>query len=75
MGVCSCRFAQVPSGFLLGDALCLLDTKFEKGLLIPGARQTKGEKALQEAKRMKRLLGSLRHLYRNSFLAKTVREN
>lgn len=58
--------AQVPSGFLLADALLMLDEKLGKGLLQPKENFRKQDIAAREAKRMKRLLGALRHLWRNS---------
>ena len=39
-----------------------------KHLLIPLDGQSKAEKAMEEGKRVKKLVGSLRHLFRNSTL-------
>lgn len=50
----------------MGDALMKLDKMLEHLLLIPNRGETKGEAALREAKRMKKLMGSIRHLFRNS---------
>ena len=61
---------QVPSGFLLTDALLLLDKKYEGKLIIPTETQTKEDLAGREAKRIKKLLGALRHLFRNSACSK-----
>ena len=58
--------AEVPSGFFLTDALLRLDTFLEGCLLVPRADQTKAEMAGEESKKLKRLQGSLRHLFRNS---------
>lgn len=57
---------QVPSGFYLADSVLRLDSMFKGYLLVPPADCTKAEQAGKEAKRMKRLMGALRHLYRNS---------
>ena len=38
-------------------------------LLVPEAGSTKKDAAAQESKRLKRLLGALRHLVRNCYLA------
>ncbi len=64
----ACMSAQVPSGFFLADALLYLDATLEGCLLVPRADQTKAEMAGEEARKLKRLQGSLRHLYRNSAL-------
>lgn len=60
---------EVPSAFFLADSLVRLDVKMEGGLLIPGPEKTKEIVAGEEAKRLKRLMSTLRHLFRNSFLA------
>ncbi|CAK8994700.1 unnamed protein product, partial [Durusdinium trenchii] len=57
-----------PSGFLLADALMILDSKMQLLLLVPGERETKADRAATEAKRIKKMLGALRHLFRNTFL-------
>ena len=44
----------------------MLDAMLGKGLLQPGENMRKVDVAAREAKRMKRLLGALRHLWRNS---------
>ena len=62
----------MPSGFFVADALLLLDKFLEEGLLVPTSEDTKATLALAEAKRIKKLMGSLRHLFRNSFLSTTV---
>ena len=63
---------QVPSGFLLTDALLLLDKTYGGKLLVPTADQTKEDLAAREARRIKKLLGALRHLFRNSACSKKV---
>ena len=60
-----CLFVQVPSGFFITDALLSLDRRLGGGLLVP-AKDSKQEIAAREAKRLKRLMSALRHLYRNS---------
>ena len=60
--------AEVPSCFYLADSFLALDKLLGSHLLIPIDGVTKAEKAGQEAKRIKKLMGSLRHLFRNSFL-------
>ena len=57
---------QVPSGFYLTDALLVLDQRFEGHLLIPDGTRTKVDIAARESRRLKKLLGALRHLWRNS---------
>lgn len=61
---------QVPSAFYLTDAFLKLDTYLKGFLLVPTTDSSKGDLAGQEAKRIKRLVGALLHLYRNSFLMK-----
>lgn len=63
---------QVPSGFLIADGLLILDQKLEQHLLIPKHTQEKKDIAGREARRLKKLLGSLRHLWRNSAFSKQV---
>ena len=58
----------MPSSFYIADAILALDAKLLGHLLVPQAGQTKVEVAGVEAKRLKKLLGSLRHLFRNSSL-------
>lgn len=60
----------MPSGFYLTDAMLALDGLMHGCLLVPGADETKQSVASLEAKRLKKLLGSLRHLFRNCFLAR-----
>lgn len=60
---------QVPSGFYLTDAMLALDKVMMGCLLVPEAGSTKKDAAAQESKRLKRLLGALRHLFRNCYLA------
>lgn len=60
--------AEVPSCFYLADSFLALDKLLGKHLLNPVEGQTKAEKAGEEGKRIKKLMGSLRHLFRNSFL-------
>ena len=43
-----------------------LDGMLAFNLLIASKNMTKGDLACREAKRTKKLVGSLRHLYRNS---------
>ena len=59
---------QVPSGFYLADALLWADALLGKGLLVPGEDETKVSCAGTEAKRLKKLLGALRYLFRSSGL-------
>lgn len=56
---------QVPSGFYLTDSLIRLDVLMGRCLLLPTTGQTKQDVAGVEAKRIKKLMGSLRHLFRN----------
>lgn len=67
---------QVPSGFLLADAMIQLDSLMEGALLKPGGgdNETKVDVAIAEAKRLKRLMGGLRHLYRNCFMAELLQD-
>ena len=60
---------QVPSCFYLTDALLELDRLFGHYLLLENNGKTKELVAGEEAKRLKRLMSSLRHLYRNCYLA------
>jgi len=62
-------FGEVPSGFYLTDSLIELDRRMGGVLLVPPTNETKETVAATESKRLKKLLGSLRHLFRNSFLA------
>ena len=64
--------AQVPSGFLLTDIWLRLDEKFRGGLVKPAPPDSKVTHAAKEAKRLKKLMGSLRYLYRNGFLDATA---
>lgn len=57
---------QVPSGFFLADAFLLLDKRLEGLLLVTSDKMTKQDLAAREAKRVKKLMGALRHLFRNS---------
>lgn len=59
---------QVPSSFYLADALVLLDFKLGGGLLVDGLGFTKPGIAGLEGKRLKRCMGALRYLFRNSTL-------
>lgn len=68
----NCGAQQVPSGFYLTDAMLVLDKRMMGCLLVPEAGGTKKDAAAQESKRLKRLLGALRHLYRNCYLAPAV---
>lgn len=56
--------AEVPSCFYLADSFLALDKLLGKHLLNPVEGQTKAEKAGEEGKRIKKLMGSLRHLFR-----------
>lgn len=60
----------MPSGFYLTDAMLILDMKMEGCLLVPSGDVTKQMAAANESKRLKKLMGALRHLFRNCFLAK-----
>ena len=57
---------QVPSGFYLADGFLKLDRMFSGSLLVPTTDLSKADLAAREAKRIKRLMGALRHLFRNS---------
>jgi hypothetical protein len=65
-GVLSVVSDRVPSGYLVADALILLDLKVAGKLLHPVLGQSKAELAIIEASKIKRLLGHLRHLWRNA---------
>jgi hypothetical protein len=65
-GVLSVVSDRVPSGYLVADALILLDQKVDGKLLNPPPGQSKAELAIIEASKIKRLLGHLRHLWRNA---------
>ena len=62
------QHGQVPSGFYLADCMLELDRNMGGTLLVPKFKQLKRDVAADEAKRLKRLMGALRHLYRNCFL-------
>jgi len=57
----------VPSGFYLSDSLLWLDRLLGGGLLVPSPEADKLALAGKEAKRIKKLMGALRHLFRNSY--------
>ena len=57
----------MPSGFYLTDAIIWLDKLLGWGLLVPSPEADKPALAAKEAKRIKKLLGALRHLFRNSY--------
>lgn len=59
-----CR--QVPSAFFIGDCLLRLDNELKGAFLMPADGDSKTTMACEEGKRLKKLMGSLRHLYRNS---------
>lgn len=61
--------SEVPSGFYLADGLIQLDKLMLGCLLVPGDLESKQSVAGTEAKRMKKLMGALRHLYRNCSLS------
>ena len=54
--------------FFIADCLLALDRKLGKALIQVDANseQTKASLACADGKRLKRLVGSLRHLFRNS---------
>lgn len=65
---------RIPSGFYLVDCFLALDSYLNNNLLLKDRRQasTKEDKielAREEAKRIKRLLGALRYLWRNGLLS------
>ena len=60
------NFVQVPSAFFIADCMLRLDLQMCGHLIRPCKGDTKTNKALEEAKRLKKLMGSLRHLFRNS---------
>lgn len=68
---CGVGFTEVPSGFYLADSLIWLDHLMKGMLLQPYVEETKRDIAGREAKRLKRLVGALRHLYRNCPFAQT----
>ena len=57
---------QVPSAFFVGDCMLRLDSLMCNHLLVVGAGTTREDLALEEGKRVKKLMGYLRHLFRNS---------
>ena len=60
---------KVPSAFLLTDILLHLDRLLGFKLIVPGEGDTKVVAAARDAKRLKKLMGALRSLYRNSTLS------
>lgn len=62
----STSWPQVPSSFFLGDSFLMLDKKFRGGLIVVDERLAKKDIAAREARRVKKLMGALRHLFRNS---------
>ncbi|CAE7812666.1 unnamed protein product [Symbiodinium sp. CCMP2456] len=56
---------RVPSGFLLTDVWLRKNDKRQKGLVKPKQGETVWDHAAKEAKRIKKLMGSLRYLFRN----------
>ncbi len=62
-----CGVLEVPSGFYLSDCFLWLDALLGKGLLVPDAQHSKQSLAAQDAKRLKKLMGALRYLFRNSY--------
>lgn len=58
--------SKVPSQFLLTDAMLKLDEKFNGYLLVCTETETKQDLGGKESRRVKKLLGALRHLFRNS---------
>ena len=52
----------MPSGFLLTDVWLRLNEKFNKGLVKPKQHESVLDHAGKEAKRIKKLMGSLRYL-------------
>ena len=51
---------------MLADSLLMLDQQLAGKLLVQSATASKEDLAAKEGKRMKRLTGALRHLFRNS---------
>ena len=66
-------FWQVPSQFLLTDAMLKLDEKFNGYLLVCTETETKQDLGGKESRRIKKLLGALRHLFRNSTFSKSLK--
>ena len=66
--------AQVASGFFLTDSLLALDRLLAGNFIVPpeDGPSSKACMAAADAKRLKKLLGSLRHLFRNSAVAKVL---
>ena len=58
----------VPGSVFLTDVWLMLDQKLEGKLLVHPTRDGKQLQAGREASRLKRLVGALRYLYRNSAL-------
>lgn len=59
---------EVPSGFYITDAFLWLDGLLGRGLLVPDKDNTKQTMAASDSKRLKKLMGALRYLFRNSHL-------
>lgn len=65
-GLCVGFCPKVPSAFFIADCFLQMDKLLAQSLLVPTAAMNKVDLATLEAKRCKRLIGALRHLYRNS---------
>ena len=59
----------MPSGFYITDAFLWLDSLLGYGLFVPDKDNSKQTLAAQDSKRLKKLMGSLRYLFRNSHLS------
>ncbi|CAE7936554.1 unnamed protein product [Symbiodinium necroappetens] len=60
---------KVPSAYLLTDCMLHLDRILRGKLIVPAAAESKVVAAAREAKRLKKLMGTLRTLYRNRILS------
>jgi hypothetical protein len=57
---------SVPSGYFIADVLLFLDYLFAFNLLAGDDCQGKTDKAMDEARKIKKLIGHLRHLFRKA---------
>lgn len=57
---------QVPSGYFICDCWLMLDAFLDRKLFRPGPGESRVDLAADEAVRVKKCMGSLRYLWRNS---------